>query len=259
MQCVSEVCCNAGVLPYFDYPPMWTVFSLLSCVASCCQVLQCAAVLWICTHMNLFKHTGHDTGHGTEYRYVLQCVAECCSVLQCVAVWLQYVAACCSMVAVCCSLLQCDCSLLQLYNVLQYAERFFNVLQLCITQDTVVCIGVWACGCGCIDLWWCLDGCWAYLCLGIFMILNKFCKCVAVCCSVLLCVVVCWHFSGFEMGVGRVCVCMCVFVCVYVIEIWKGECIGVYKVGKCGCLKCGCCVRDPREYMCKRSWNCACV
>jgi len=76
------------------------VVSQVQCVAVCCSVLQCGAVV------------GRRSALFLSFS-VLQCVAAWCSVLQCVAVccsMLECVAVCCSVlqcVAVCCSELQC--------------------------------------------------------------------------------------------------------------------------------------------------------
>ena len=73
------------------------------CVAVCCSVLQCVAVLQRVA-VNVLQTPGSLAAaiRGDAYGIVLQCVAVCCSVLQCVAV-------CCSVlqcVAVCCSVLR---------------------------------------------------------------------------------------------------------------------------------------------------------
>ena len=88
---------------------------ILQCAATCCNVLQCVAHIWLvspqCQHciVTAFTHV-----------CILQCVATCCSVLQCVAhIWLvsPQCQHCVVMgrthvcilqcVAVCCSVLQC--------------------------------------------------------------------------------------------------------------------------------------------------------
>ena len=79
---------------------------MLLCVAMCCGVLQCGAVLYY----SLKTAIGSPR---TFYVCLLQCVAVCCSVLQCVAVCrsvLQCVALYCSVflrVGVCWSVLHC--------------------------------------------------------------------------------------------------------------------------------------------------------
>jgi len=63
----------------------------LKCVAVCCSVLQCVAVVAVCD-LNIVVSLDSR---------VLQCIAVCCSVLQCIAV-------CCSVlhgVPLCCSVL----------------------------------------------------------------------------------------------------------------------------------------------------------
>ena len=92
---------------------------MLQCVAVCCSVLQCVAVI-----LRNVKYISQffSMKHILVCCSVLQCVAVCCSVLQCVAVILRnvnyfsqffsmkHILMCCSVlqcVAVCCSVLQC--------------------------------------------------------------------------------------------------------------------------------------------------------
>ena len=102
---------------------------VLQCVAVCCSVLQCVAVL-------------------------LQCVAVCYSVLQCVAVRcsvLQCVAVCYSVlqcVAVCCSVLQCvavcwsDEFLDQMRSYIIYIRRVesMNADIVCVRSVPISCV-----------------------------------------------------------------------------------------------------------------------
>jgi len=62
---------------------------MLQCVAVCCDILRCVAVLQ-CVLRNASSLFTCRYFQGCS---VLQCVAVCCSVMQCVAV--------------CCSMLQC--------------------------------------------------------------------------------------------------------------------------------------------------------
>ena len=138
------------------------------CVAVCCSVLQCVAVLDPLTclpclilchdsfvHVPSLIHFCRCSQNGSLWWTllakkvvcvavccsVLQCVAVCCSVLQCVAVCcsvLQCIAVCCSVlqcVAVCCSVLQCTAvyrsvSWQQMKKLSKNSYPIFNVKQL---------------------------------------------------------------------------------------------------------------------------------
>jgi len=94
LTCVTSVCFMC-VTYVTSVPSVWHMWNM--CVAVCCSVLQCVAVccsvpsvwhgwyVWsVCQHTNIFVTSVWRAWQACCS--VLQCVAVCCSVLQCVAV-----------------------------------------------------------------------------------------------------------------------------------------------------------------------------
>jgi len=159
---------------------------VLQCVAVCCNVLQCVAVR--CN--------------------VLQCVAMCCSVLQCVAVWVHdvfirvafihvRVAVCCSVlqcVAVCSSVIRtcgihtCQVSHVWMSHALTvHSHSYMNARHLYV--------------CGTWRLWVCAVLCVAVCCSVLQCMVRGGCECVLQCVAV-CCIV--WYVEAVTAG----CECM---------------------------------------------------
>jgi len=153
--------------PSFAWFPR-AIVSSLQCVAVCCSVLQCVAVL-------------------------LQC---CCSTLQCVAVRchsclslllldvLEQLYPRCSMLqcaAACCSVLQCV--------VVTCVSAFLYLIYSSKCILVAVCCSVLQCGC---NIWQCVAVCCCHTCLGLPLLgtIPSSLQCVAACCSMRQCAAV---------------------------------------------------------------------
>ena len=137
LQCVV-VCCNCADNHVTQHHGLHT----LVCVAVCCSVLQCVAIVKINMLLNTMVCRHID---------VLQCAAACCSVLLCDAI-VQinmlpnpmvcrciYVLQC---VAVCCSVLQCVavcCSVLQRVSIVQIDMSQHRYLQTYMCCNVLLC------------------------------------------------------------------------------------------------------------------------
>jgi len=152
-------------------------YSVLQCVAVCCNVLKYFGVCVIHT-CDMDRHLQQDR-HGPRRQFLccskLQCAAVCCSMLQCVAV-------CCSVlqcVVVCFSAMQCVSS-----TRVTWTGIFSKTVTAHVVKSLLQCIAV---------------------CCSVLQLVAVCCsalQCVAVCCSVLQCVAVCCSVLQ--------CVAMCV-------------------------------------------------
>jgi len=167
------VCCSEYVqwlIHVCDMTRLYIPSYVLQCVAACRSVLQCVAV---CTSRWLIHVC--DMARSYIWSYVLQCVAVCCSVLQ--------------SVAACCSVLHCvrpdDLFMSVIWHVYIHHHMWYvccvlqsaaSVLQ-CVRPDDLFMSVTWH----------------DYLYHHMWNVLHVIrVLCVAVCCSVLQCVAVCY-------------------------------------------------------------------